>query len=68
VVKIGSRLKELRLQKFLTQVELAERAGISQRAITQIERDRVEPHITTMRKLAAALGVEPQELMRGSDE
>ncbi len=62
-VKIGQRLRELRRRKFLTQVELAEKAGVSQRAITQIERDKVEPHITTMRKLAAALGVDPRDLL-----
>jgi transcriptional regulator with XRE-family HTH domain len=64
VVKIGSRLRELRLQAFLTQEELAEKSGVSMRSVSQIERDRVEPHVRTMRKLAAGLGVEPQELTK----
>jgi transcriptional regulator with XRE-family HTH domain len=64
VVKIGTRLRELRLQKFLTQQELADASGISMRSVSQIERNRVEPHITTMRKLAKGLGVEPTELLK----
>jgi transcriptional regulator with XRE-family HTH domain len=36
--------------------------------IVRIERNQVEPHGSTIRKLAEALEVEPQELVRRADD
>ena len=63
VVYIGERLKKARMRKLLTQEELAEKAGVSPSTIVNIERDQAEPHISTMRKLAKALDVDPTELI-----
>ena len=63
VVRIGTRLKKARERALLTQEELAERAGIGTATLNRIERDRVEPHFRTIRKLAKALGVDPAELL-----
>lgn len=63
-VKIGQRLRETRISRFLTQAELAEAAGVHVDQVGRIERDEVEPRLSTIRKLAAALGVEPSELVR----
>jgi transcriptional regulator with XRE-family HTH domain len=63
VVYIGERLKKARTRKLLTQEELAEKAGLSPSTIVNIERDQAEPHISTMRKLAKALDVDPTELI-----
>ena len=63
VVYIGDKLKEIRTRRFLTQEELAERAGVSPATIVRIERNQAEPHISTMRKLAKALDVDPTELL-----
>ena len=63
VVYIGDKLKEIRTRRFLTQEELAERAGVSPATIVRIERNQAEPHISTMRKLAQALSVDPTELL-----
>jgi transcriptional regulator with XRE-family HTH domain len=51
------------MRKLLTQEELAEKAGVSPSTIVNIERDQAEPHISTMRKLAKALDVDPTELL-----
>ena len=60
---IGERIAELREERALTQVELAERARISPSTLSLIESGKVaRPHVSTIRKLAKALGVEPQEL------
>ncbi len=64
-VKIGSNLKKLREQHLLTQAELGKRAGVHRDQVSRIERDEVEPRFSTIRKLAAALEVEPSELVRG---
>ncbi len=63
VVYIGDRLKELRERRLLTQHMLAERSGVSQVAIARIERNRAEPHFSTIHKLASALSVKPEELV-----
>jgi transcriptional regulator with XRE-family HTH domain len=63
VVYIGDKLKEIRTRRFLTQEELAERAGVSPATIVRVERNQAEPHISTMRKLARALDVDPTELL-----
>lgn len=63
VVYIGDKLKEIRTRRFLTQEELAEGAGVSPATIVRVERNQAEPHISTMRKLAQALNVDPTELL-----
>jgi len=69
VVYIGDRLRELRKQRFLTQHMLAQRSGVSQVAIARIERNRAEPHFSTIHKLANALGVSPEEFVEeGSND
>ncbi len=62
-VKIGERLRELRERKLMTQAELGKAAGVSRDQVSRIERDEVDPRFSTIRKLAKALGVEPEELI-----
>ena len=62
VVFIGEKLKDLRLRRAMSQRKLAETAGMSQRAIVDLETDRREPRPSTLGKLANALGVEPSKL------
>ena len=62
-VKIGRSVREQRVRRFMTQEELARIAGLSSRQLVRIESNEVEPHFSTIRKLAKALGVEPSELV-----
>ena len=64
MVKIGQRLKEARTRSLLTQQELAEKAGVGVVTVIRIERNQVEPQFRNIRKLAAALGIEPEELVK----
>ncbi len=68
VVHIGERLKRLRTLNALTQAQLAQRAGVTTATVARAERDEIEPHMTTVRKLSDALGVLPRELVEGSSE
>ncbi len=68
VVYIGDRLKDLRIRRALTQEELAAKAVIGKNTVNRLERDLTEPHMSTLRKLAQALGVEPHELLEGEDD
>ena len=67
VVYIGERLRRFREEQALRQEDLAELAGIGKNTVNRIERNRTEPHMTTIRKLAQALDVEPADLVRQSD-
>ena len=58
-----TRLRELRGARFLSQVDLARKAGISEHTIIRLEKGRTSPKWQTIRKLAKALGVEPGELV-----
>jgi len=57
-VSIGQRVSRLRHGLGLSIRGLAEKAGISASVISQIERDKTEPSISTLKRLAAALGTE----------
>ncbi len=65
VVYVGDNLKKLRVLNALTQAELAQKAGLTLAAVARIERNEAEPRMTTLRKLAEALGVDPPELVQG---
>jgi transcriptional regulator with XRE-family HTH domain len=64
VVKIGANLKRERESRVLTQKMLAREAGVGYPTISRIENDLVEPHFSTIRKLAKALGIDPAELVK----
>ena len=65
VVKIGDNVRHWRTLRTLTQVELAQRAGISPAALVRIERNQADPHVSTIRKLSDALEVSPEQLIIG---
>ena len=60
----GVKLRELREQQALSLRELSELSGVNYNAIWRIEVGRTGAQPRTVRKLAAALGVEPRELLK----
>jgi len=58
-----TRLRQLRERRALTQEELAAKAGITRTALSRLESGGADPRPSTVRKLAGALGVEPDALM-----
>jgi transcriptional regulator with XRE-family HTH domain len=59
-----TRLKQLREEAVLTVHELAEASGVSDDTISKIENGQRVARPNTLRKLARALNVRPQELRR----
>lgn len=58
----AENLRTQRIQHFLSQGELAKRAGIHAVTITRLEVGTTVPSMRTVRALAAALGIQPQAL------
>jgi desulfoferrodoxin len=63
----GSMIKRLREEKKITQLQLAEKLNVSDKAISKWENGRGYPDITLLEPLAAALGVSVIELFAGQD-
>jgi transcriptional regulator with XRE-family HTH domain len=60
----GEKLRELRVERALTLRALAERSGTSYDTINKLELGHRPARLSTIRKLADALGVEPTQLMK----
>lgn len=57
---LGQLLRRLRSERGLTQEELAEKSGMSVRALSNLECGTSAPRIKTTRLLASALGVDEE--------
>ncbi len=55
-MKINNRLKQIRLQKGLTQEALANAVGVTRQTVIAIEREKFVPSVKLALELAAALG------------
>lgn len=66
-VKIGIRIREMRLGRRLTLRVVSERAGITEGFLSQIETGRSSPSLRTFRRIAAALGVDASEMLDGQE-
>lgn len=56
-VNIGERLRELREARNISMRTLATKSGLSANALSMIERGRASPSVSTLYKLAEALGI-----------
>lgn len=61
----GATIKKLREAKGLTQLQLAEKIGVSSKAVSKWETAKGLPDITLIEPLSHALGVSVMELMSG---
>ncbi len=60
-MEIGEKLRNLRIQKNLTQEELGERTDLSKGYISQLERDLSSPSMETFFSILEVLGVTPEQ-------
>ena len=61
---LGARIAQLRKEKGMTQLELAQQMGVTDKAVSKWERDLSCPDINTIPRLAQVLGVSMDELMQ----
>lgn len=67
MIRPGNRLRELRKAAELTQIELADRTGVSQPTISQLENGVLSMDIAWMRSFARVLGCTPADLLDEQD-
>ena len=63
--KTGEIIRDLRMAKKLTQAQLAETIGVSDKAVSKWERGCGAPDVSLLPQLCAALGVDTECLLRG---
>ena len=66
--KIGTKIKDLRIQKGLTQEELADRCELSKGFISQLERDLTSPSIATLLDILTCLGTDLKDFFNDSED
>ena len=64
-IKIGKFIAECRKQKNISQLQLAERLGITDKAISKWERGISKPNTSIMLELCEILGISVNELLNG---
>ena len=64
VLQFGKKLREVRLKKKLSQGDLARILGVHRSYISGLERGRRNPSLVTVHKVAKALGVSVNELLK----
>jgi transcriptional regulator with XRE-family HTH domain len=57
-VNVGNRLRELREERNISMRGLAVKSGLSANALSMIERGKTSPSVSTLYKLAEAMGVD----------
>ncbi len=63
LMAFGQAVRRLRLQRGMTQAELAERLGLARTSVTNLEKGQQNPPLSLLPDMAAALGVNAVELV-----
>ena len=66
--ELGSRIKTLRLQHNMTQAQLADKVGVTDKAVSKWERNLSYPDIALFPSLADVLGVSVNDLLRECED
>ncbi len=62
--KLGENLKKLRIKKDISQIELARILGVDRSFVSNVENGKNNPTLSTLRKIARALGVSTSGLLK----
>lgn len=66
-IKIGEKIKRMRVARKLTLQRASERTGVALSTISKIERDELSPTISTLQRIAIGFGVDVVTLLADSD-
>lgn len=62
--KLGKNLKRIRSEKNITQGDIARLLGVSRSFVSKTENGKTNPTLATITKLAKAIGVSSDELLK----
>lgn len=62
--KLGENLRRIRMRKGVSQVDVARSLGVSRGFISNFENGKTNPTLATITKLAGAIGVTTDELLK----
>ncbi len=62
--RLGENLRKLRLKNKLSQGDLAKKLNVDRAYISNIENGRMNPTLSTLEKIAEALGISSSELLK----
>lgn len=65
---LGPLIAEARRKNGMTQLELAEKMGVTDKAVSKWERDLSCPDVNSLPQLAEVLGLSIEELLQGKNE
>ena len=63
LIKLGNRIREIRIRKNMTQAELAAQCGCNRNYISMLERGERNPSYKSLVMIAKGLGVKIQKLV-----
>jgi transcriptional regulator with XRE-family HTH domain len=64
MMKIGRNIREIRRNKRIRQIDLAESSGISNTYLSDIENGRTTPSLKALIRIAASLDIDIAELLK----
>ena len=67
-IDVARRIRALRARRNLTQRELAESSGLSRNTLSLLERGQTSPTVSTLKRLAVALGVDINAFFGADDD
>ena len=67
MTSLGKEIRKARIDSGVKQKTLAERAGLSQKYMSQIERDDADPRFSIVQRIAKALDVDLNQLGQGHE-
>jgi len=62
--RLGNNLKQIRIEKDITQIEIAKRLNVDRSFISNIENGKNNPTLSTITSLAKVLDISINELLR----
>lgn len=62
--KLGKNLKRIRTQKGMTQGDIVRALGVSRSFVSNIENGKTNPTLSTIKRIADALGVSVDKLLK----
>src|SRR5207247_4557712 len=66
-INIGTRMKQMRSQKGLSQRGLAKRAGVTNGLISQIEQNKISPSVASLKKILDVLSLSLADFFTSDD-